>query len=95
MVLFSSNQTFAPSPYVTEVSQDEFFLDGDPRPVHDSLGLNLSPGGLFRQREVLVFDALDLIGNVGGFLGLLLGASVLTLLDGGKAAFDRCAVKKK
>lgn len=31
------------------------------------------------EREVLAFDGLDLVGNVGGYLGLLLGFSAMSV----------------
>ncbi len=31
--------------------------------------------------EALVYDFYDLVGNVGGFLGLFLGVSILSLFD--------------
>jgi hypothetical protein len=43
--------------------------------------LYLSEGSLQYQEEVLVFDFNDLVGNVGGYLGLLLGTSLLSMLD--------------
>ena len=33
------------------------------------------------ETEVLVYDFYDLIGDIGGFLGLLLGASLMSLVD--------------
>ncbi len=35
--------------------------------------------------EVLAYDFYDLVGNVGGFLGLFLGVSILSLYDGAKS----------
>ncbi len=57
----------------------------------DSLGFkkridfhaNLKSGGIPHKEEVVVFTIIDLIGNVGGFLGLLLGASLLSIYDKG------------
>ncbi len=46
-----------------------------------SLGLYLAPSGVIMKREVLVFDTLEMIGNVGGYLGLLLGWSVMSLVE--------------
>ena len=57
--------------------------------------LNLRPGGTPVETEVLVFDLFDLVGNVGGFLGLFLGASLLTLLDEAKELWDKCREKFK
>ncbi len=31
--------------------------------------------------EVFVFDFLDMVGNIGGFLGLFLGVSILSIYD--------------
>ncbi len=44
----------------------------------------LAPGGVLIESEILVYDMYDLIGNVGGFLGLFLGASILSMYDGVK-----------
>lgn len=57
----------------------------------------LASGGVPHEEEVLVFDLLDLVGNIGGFLGLFLGASLLSMLDAGRRITDRalaqCAKK--
>ncbi len=53
--------------------------------VHFYLGAS----GVLYEEEVLVFDFLDLVGNVGGFLGLLLGASLLSLFDKAKEIADK------
>ncbi len=47
-----------------------------------SLGVSLylSPLGIKDNTEVLVFDTLEMIGNVGGYLGLLLGWSIMSLV---------------
>ncbi len=45
-----------------------------------NIGFFLAPTGVTLKREVLVFDALELIGNVGGYLGLLLGWSAMSLV---------------
>ncbi len=45
------------------------------------VGIFLAPTGVTEKQEVLVFDALELIGNVGGYLGLLLGWSAMSLVD--------------
>ncbi len=47
-----------------------------------TLGINLylSPLGIKDNTEVLVFDTLEMIGNVGGYLGLLLGWSIMSLV---------------
>jgi hypothetical protein len=45
------------------------------------MGFFLSPNGVTRRMEVLVYDANYLIGNIGGFLGLFLGASLLSIYD--------------
>ncbi len=59
------------------------------------LMLTLSAGGISSEKEVLVFDLADLVGNVGGYLGLFLGASLISLLDGTKGLFDKYLVKKR
>ncbi len=41
----------------------------------------LAPGGIVTEKEILVYDGYDLIGNIGGFLGLFLGASILSMYD--------------
>ncbi len=55
--------------------------------------LFLSSGGVPYEEEVLVFDFFDLIGNIGGFLGLCLGASILSMFDEGKRITDRLLQK--
>ena len=50
-------------------------------PFDTSLVLFLSPESIVHQTEVLSYDFYDLIGNIGGFLGLLMGASILSLWD--------------
>ncbi len=42
--------------------------------------LYLSPLGIKDNREVLVFDTLEMIGNIGGYLGLLLGWSAMSIV---------------
>ncbi len=49
----------------------------------------LAPGGVLLEREMLVYDFYDLVGNVGGFLGLFLGASILSMYDGVKNNMQR------
>ncbi len=44
----------------------------------------VAPGGVLLEKELLVYDLYDLVGNVGGFLGLFLGASILSMYDGVK-----------
>ncbi len=39
---------------------------------------------------MLSFDVLDLIGNIGGTLGLLLGWSLLNMVD---KVYRRCKIK--
>ncbi len=51
------------------------------RSLLQTLALMLATGGLVTETEVTLFDGLDLVGNVGGYLGLLLGASVLSIYD--------------
>ncbi len=45
------------------------------------LVLYLSPGEIPYVEEVYMYNLLDFVGNVGGFLGLLLGASLISLFD--------------
>ncbi len=47
------------------------------------LRIYLSPNGVLFKKEVLVFDALEMIGNIGGYLGMLLGWSVLSFFTAG------------
>ncbi len=47
--------------------------------------INLVPGAIMVETEVMAYDIYDLVGNVGGFLGLFLGASILSLFDGARA----------
>ncbi len=49
--------------------------------VDTEIDIFLSPGGVTEDTEVLNYDGYDLVGNVGGFLGLFLGASFLSLYD--------------
>ncbi len=51
--------------------------------------LFLGASGVPYEEEVLVFDFLDLVGNVGGYLGLFLGASFLSLFDKVQRFLDR------
>ncbi len=44
------------------------------------VSIYLSPLGIRDNREVLVFDMLEMIGNIGGYLGLLLGWSVMSIV---------------
>ncbi len=44
------------------------------------INLFLSPLGIRDNKEVLVFDVLEMIGNIGGYLGLLLGWSVMSVV---------------
>ncbi len=73
-------------------------LSDQPLPDHmrhnQVLTLYLASGRLQTQKEVLVFDLLDLIGNVGGFLGLFLGASIMTMFDEGKMLAERFLCKR-
>ncbi len=45
------------------------------------LKIFLKPIGVSVKKENLVFDALDMVGNIGGYLGLLLGWSLLSLFS--------------
>ncbi len=63
--------------------------------MRQALTLYLAPGAIPVETEVQVFDFLDLVGNVGGFLGLLLGASILTIMDGLKEATEKYLTKLK
>ena len=44
---------------------------------------------LEQQEEIYVFTGNNLVADFGGFLGMLLGASCLTLFDGVIIAFER------
>ncbi len=44
----------------------------------------LAPGAIMSNTEVLAYDFYDLVGNIGGFLGLFLGVSILALFDAGR-----------
>ncbi len=46
-----------------------------------SLSLYLGPGAVRHTREQLAYDGYDLVGAIGGFLGLTLGASAMSLYD--------------
>ncbi len=41
------------------------------------------------EEDVVLFDGYDLVGNVGGYLGLTLGASILSIYDALAAAAAR------
>ncbi len=49
----------------------------------------LKHGGIPFREEVFIFDFLDLVGNVGGFMGLFLGASLLSIMDDATEVFGR------
>ena len=50
---------------------------------------------VIQEREVLVYDFYDLIGDIGGYLGLLLGASLLSIYDGIVYVINTYAARKK
>ncbi len=54
-----------------------------------SLRVYLLPVGVTYQKEVLVFDGLDMVANVGGYLGLLLGWSCLTIFEAASNKFAK------
>ena len=54
----------------------------------------LAPGALMSNSEVLAYDFYDLVGNVGGFLGLFLGVSILALFDAGRRRMGRIVFGK-
>ncbi len=56
--------------------------ENDTSPFNLWIWIFLAPGGLVLEKEILVYDFYDLIGNVGGFLGLFLGVSLLSIYDG-------------
>ncbi len=60
-----------------------------------SISLFLDPDGITVDSEVLAFDFYDLMGNVGGFLGLFLGASILSMYDALKSSLTRMNQYKK
>ena len=45
------------------------------------LNVYIVSGGMSFSEEVFVFDFLDMVGNIGGFLGLFLGVSILSIYD--------------
>ena len=47
------------------------------------------------ETEIVVYDFYDLIGDIGGFLGLLLGASLLSMYDEARRYFQRKYRKSK
>ncbi len=49
--------------------------------VDTEIGIFLTTGGVTEHTEVLSYDGYDLVGNMGGFLGLFLGASILSVYD--------------
>ncbi len=57
----------------------------DPLPKDSSTDLilwfYLAPDGVITEKEILVYDLDDLLGNIGGSLGLFLGASILSMYD--------------
>jgi len=50
-------------------------------PFHLLFALYLSPNGVIISKETMAYDFQDFIGDVGGFLGLFLGASLLSVYD--------------
>ncbi len=66
-----------------KIFEENAYVDSNFSQVQDFM-LYLKPGGIPYEEEILMYDMLDLIGNVGGFLGLLLGASILSLMDSGR-----------
>ncbi len=83
------HQEYTPRLDVTRVQEKAGVLPaygGDPRlfSAHPlfHLVLYLTPGEVPSHRDVLAFDWMDLIGIVGGFMGLFLGWSVLSLARG-------------
>ncbi len=81
----------ASAPFTEEITDEPF----GPEAIHNNLiGLYLASGSIDHSKEVLVFDVMDLIGNVGGFLGLFLGASIMTVFDEAKKAWDWCKRRK-
>ncbi len=74
-VLEKMNTVFVPKQLVTNASSEEYgFFD-------TCLRLYLSPAGVLHKHEVLIYDMGDLVGDIGGFLGLFLGASIVSLYD--------------
>ncbi len=67
--------------------------ENDTSPFNLWVWFYLAPGGLIVEKEILVYDFYDLIGNVGGFLGLFLGVSVLSIYDGINDSWQK--MKKK
>jgi hypothetical protein len=74
--------------YPELMSQDE--IDEDEEEVlYDTnkiirLDLYISAAAIRTDSEKLVYDFYDLVGNIGGFLGLLLGWSLLSVYDSAK-----------
>ncbi len=58
-----------------------------------SLWITLKSNGVTLKNEALVFDALDMIGNIGGYLGLFLGWSLLSLFGMVQKKFNEPTVK--
>ncbi len=61
------------------ISRTEFHGEEDDGKI--AVSFFLAPGGIMATSEVLAYDFFDLVGNVGGFLGLFLGVSILSLFD--------------
>ena len=78
-------QSYYANKFVEEITDEPIA----PEAAHNYLiGLYLASGSVDHAKEVLVFDLMDLIGNVGGFLGLFLGASIMSVFDEAKNAWD-------
>ena len=65
-----------------------FFSD-----YHVSLDFFLAKTFVSVKKQVRTYDESTFVAEVGGFLGLLLGASVLTLLEMAELLFKKCIGK--
>ena len=61
-------------------------LQPGPEHIHSLRGMPYS-------EEVLVFDFLDMVGNVGGYLGLFLGISILSIFDLATITVEKISAK--
>ncbi len=60
---------------------------------NQALNIFIASGGMPYSEEVLVFDFLDMVGNVGGYLGLFLGISILSIFDLATTTVEKISAK--
>ena len=73
----------------------ELILFTDFSDYHLSLEFFLAKTFVSVQKQVRTYDESTFVAEVGGFLGLLLGASVLTLLEMIEVIVKRCIGRRE